>query len=148
MPLLDRVVEKYPNDVKLVAKSFPLRNHQYANMAASVALAAEEKGKFWEVREKLMENYSSLDQEKIFELARNAGLSDSELTNSLRDRRIAAMIRKDTEDGRRAGVRGTPSIFINGRRLNNRSLEGFSAVIEEELSSGYEGYESDEEADE
>ena len=133
MPLLDRVVEKYPNDVKLVAKSFPLRNHQYANMAASVALAADKKGTFWELREKLMKNYAALNRDKIFELGRESGLSDSELSNSLRDRGVAAMIRKDVDDGRRAGVRGTPSIFINGRRLNNRSMEGFSNMIEEEL---------------
>ncbi|MCP4371325.1 MAG: thioredoxin domain-containing protein, partial [Deltaproteobacteria bacterium] len=46
---------------------------------------------------------------------------------------ITAMIRRDVRDGAQAGVRGTPTIFINGRRLNDRSLEGFQAAIEKEL---------------
>jgi len=36
-------------------------------------------------------------------------------------------------EGRQAGVRGTPTIFINGRRLKDRSLKGFQAVIDKEL---------------
>ena len=48
MPVLGQVLEKYPQDVKVVFKNFPLRSHIFAEKAAVAALAAGDQGKFWE----------------------------------------------------------------------------------------------------
>jgi protein-disulfide isomerase len=53
------------------------------------------------------------------------GFDQAEFEKKMNDPRITAMIRQDLQDGAQAGVRGTPTIFINGRRLKNRSLQGF-----------------------
>lgn len=51
-----------------------------------------------------------------------------------KDLALRARVNQDMKDGRQAGVRGTPTVFINGRNLRNRSLQGFKAMIDEELA--------------
>ncbi len=133
MPLLEQVLEKYPDDVKIVYKNFPLRNHKFAIKAATAALAAESQGKFWEFHDLLFKNYNKLNDQKIREIALELSLDQTEFEKKMKDPKITAMIRQDVREGAQAGVRGTPSIFINGRRLNDRSLKGFQAVIDKEL---------------
>jgi protein-disulfide isomerase len=57
----------------------------------------------------------------------------AEFEKKMKDPKLTKMIRQDLRDGAQAGVRGTPTIFINGRRLKNRSLQGFQAAIDKEL---------------
>jgi protein-disulfide isomerase len=133
VPLLEQVLEKYPDDVKIVYKNFPLRNHKFAMKAAIAALAAESQGKFWEFHDLLFKNYNKLNDQKIREIALELGLDQTEFEKKMKDPKITAMIRQDGLEGAQAGVRGTPTIFINGRRLNDRSLKGFQAVIDKEL---------------
>jgi protein-disulfide isomerase len=133
VPLLEQVLEKYPDDVKIVFKNFPLRNHKFAMKAATAALAAERQGKFWEFHDLLFKNYNKLNDQKIREIALKLGLDQTEFEKKMKDPKITAMIRQDVREGAQAGVRGTPTIFINGRRLNNRSLKGLQAAIDKEL---------------
>jgi protein-disulfide isomerase len=133
VPVLEQVLEKYPVDVKIVFKNFPLRNHKFAVKAAAAALAAESKGKFWEFHDELFKNYNKLNDQKIREIALGLGFDQTEFEKKMKDPKIKATIRQDLRDAAQAGVRGTPAIFINGRRLKNRSLQGFQAVIDMEL---------------
>ncbi len=134
MPLLEQVLEKYPGRVKLVFKNFPLRNHAQAKPAAIAALAAGEQGKFWEYHDMIFENYKELNNEAFEKFARDLGLDMKKFAADRKSGDLADLVNADLQEGSRAGVRGTPSIFVNGRRLNQRSLEGFSAVIDRELA--------------
>jgi protein-disulfide isomerase len=127
------VLEKYPRDVKLVYKSFPLPSHKFARPAAVAALAAGEQGKFWEFHDLLFENYNRLNEAKIQEIAQAVGLDMARYEKSKKDPKIMAAINRDLLEARKAGVRGTPTIFVNGRLLTNRSLAGFSNMIEREI---------------
>lgn len=133
MPLLEQVLEKYPGKVKLVFKNFPLRNHAQAKPAAIAALAAGKQGKFWEYHDMIFENYKGLNNEAFEKFARDLGLDMKKFAGDRKSKDLADLVNADLQEGSRAGVRGTPSIFVNGRRLNQRSLEGFSAVIDREL---------------
>jgi len=133
VPVLEQLLEKYPGKVKIVFKNFPLRNHKFAMKAAVAALAAESQGKFWEFHDQLFENYNKLNDKKIREIALGLGFDPAEFEKKMKDPKINAMIRQDLRDGSQAGVRGTPTIFINGRRLNNRTPQGFQAAIDKEL---------------
>ncbi len=133
MPVLEQVLEKYPHDVKIVFKNYPLRNHKFAMKAAMAALAAESQGKFWEFHDELFKNYNKLNDQKIREIALGLGFDRAEFEKKMKDPKITAMIRQDLRDGAQAGVRGTPTIFLNGRRLKDRSLQGFQAAIDKEL---------------
>ena len=133
MPVLEQVLEKYSDDVKIVFKNFPLRNHKFALKAATAALAAKSQGKFWEFHDLLFKNYNKLNDQKIHEIALELGLDQTEFEKKMKDPRIKAMIRQDLRDGAQAGVRATPTVFINGRRLKNRTLQGFQAAVDKEL---------------
>lgn len=129
------MLEQYPNDVKLVFKNFPLtRIHKFAMDAAVASMAANQQGKFWEFHAGLFKNYNNLNAEKIDELAQAAGLEMEQFKQDRQNPALAAMVQRDLKDGVEAGVRGTPSIFVNGRLLQQRSLPGFKQIIDEELA--------------
>ena len=127
------MLEKYPNDVKLVMKHFPLPSHAFAKKASIVALAAARQGKFWEMHEKLYAAQKELNDAKIEAIAQEIGLDMQRFNADLKDPGIWSLIVRDMQDGRQAEVRGTPTIFINGKLLTQRSLPGFTEAIEAEL---------------
>jgi protein-disulfide isomerase len=127
------VLEKYPQEVKVVFKNYPLQNHKFAKKAAIAALAAEKQDKFWEFHDLLFKNYNRLNDQKIQEIAETVGLNLEEYEKMKKDPAIERQVRQDLADGRRAGVRGTPTVFINGKRLRDRSFDGFQAAIDKEL---------------
>jgi protein-disulfide isomerase len=127
------VLEKYPNDVKLVMKHFLIQTHAFAKKASMAALAAARQGKFWEMHEKLYAAQKELNDAKIDAIAQDVGLDMERYKADLKDPAIWALIVRDMQDGRQAEVRGTPTIFINGKLLTQRSLAGFTEAIEAEL---------------
>lgn len=144
MPQLEQLLKKYPSQVKLVFKNFPIRSHKYAVKAATAALAAERQEKFWEFHDMLFKNYNRLNDQKIQEIAGLLGLDEIELKKQQQDPAITAQIRQDYEDGIKLGVRGTPTLFINGKKLQDRSMGGMESIIEKELQKQQEKSESTE----
>ena len=129
----------YPKDVKVVFKNFPLRNHKFARPAAIAALAAGKQGKFWEFHDLLFENYAHLSDETIREISQKLSLDIDRFEKDKKDPQILKLIRRDVTDGLRAGVRGTPTIFVNGRLLRNRNLAGFQTLIDKALKKASSG---------
>ena len=126
--------EKYSKEMKLVFKNFPLRNHKFAWPAAIAAIAANKQGKFWELHDQLYENYNRLNEQKIREIAQQVGLDMEKFDKDMKDPKLKAIVERDFQEGVSAGVRGIPTIFVNGRQLRNRSFQGFQAAIEKELA--------------
>jgi protein-disulfide isomerase len=127
------VLKKYPTQVKIAFKHFPLKNHKFARKAAAASLAAQRQGKFWEVHDLIFADYNKLNDAKIAEIVQKAGLNMAMYERDYADKKIQDHISRDFKDGSQAGVRGTPTIFINGKRLQNRSLKGFQQAIDLEL---------------
>jgi predicted DsbA family dithiol-disulfide isomerase len=133
-PLLDQVMDKAGKDAKLVVKQFPLVSiHPQAMPAAKAALAANEQGKYWEMHRLLFQSGAQLNDAKFKELAKQIGLDMEAFEASLKDPKIQAAIDRDMKDGIDAGVRGTPTIYINGHLVQpqNRSLDGMLRMIQE-----------------
>lgn len=133
MPVLDQVIERYPTQVKVVFKNFPLRNHKMALKAARAAHAAESQGKFWEFHDQLFKNYNRLSDQVIEKIMGGLDLDKTEFDNQLKNPAVMTRIQKDMQDGINAEVRATPTVFINGKRLRQRSPQGFDQAIEKEL---------------
>jgi len=146
--MVDDILKKYPNDVKVVFKSFPLGSHKQAFKAAKYATAAGRQGKFKEMFLKIFENdnwrglKNNEDLPKTY--AAELGLDIGQLEKDMNDPALEAQINAeynqlkalgnsyDTEQY--AGVRlAVPKFFINGREPAGRTLEAWSKVIEEEL---------------
>lgn len=127
------MLEQYPKDVKVVFKNFPLTMHQFAAPAAVAAMAAHKQGKFWPYHDTLFANFGTLSEEKFQEIAAQVGLNKAQFEADRKDPALQALVSRDLQDGLKAEVRGVPSVFINGRPLEDRSLQGFRALINKEL---------------
>jgi len=127
------VLEKYPQKARLVFKNFPIKSHKLAQPAATAALAAGNQGKFWEYHDRVFENYNKLNEGLLEQFAQELNLDMDRFKNERLNPEITSLINRDLREGSRIGVRGTPTIFVNGKRLGQRSLEAFSAAIENEL---------------
>lgn len=135
MPQLEQLLEKYPNDVRIVFKNFPIRSHKFAIQAALAALAAGRQNKFWEFHDELFKNYNRLNDQKVQEIVTQLGLDQKQFDEHKKSPVEAARIRQDYEEGLKLGVRGTPTLFINGRKVKNRSVQNMEAIINQELEA-------------
>lgn len=134
VPLVKGVVSAYSDQVKLVFKQFPLGMHKNARAAAIASLAAEQQGKFWPLHDLLFANYNKLNPAKIEQLAEQAGLDMIRFKVDRSNAKLEQQLNADMQEGQQIGVRGTPTIFINGRRLPQRSRAAFDQLITEELA--------------
>lgn len=119
--------------MKLVHKNFPIRSHKFAFKAATAALAAGRQGKFWEFHDELYKNYNRLNDQKIDEIAKQLQLNEIEFKEQQKDLNIISQIRRDYEEGIQLGIRGVPTVFINGKKIRGRSMNTLEAVISKEL---------------
>ena len=142
------MLAKYPNDVKVVIKNFPLGSHKQARKAAQYALAAHRQGKYKEMYHKIFENYKDLksNEDLPATYAAELGLDVGQLNADMTDKAILDLIDWEYNqltalrnaypetDEYAAGVRlAVPKFFVNGREPLSRSLAAFSAMIDEEL---------------
>jgi protein-disulfide isomerase len=134
-PLLDQVMAAYPKDVKRVYKQFPLTSiHPNAMPASKAAIAAGKQGKFWEMHAKLFENARALTPDNFKKWAGELGLDVARFEKDMAAPETQAQIDREMQEARAADVTGTPSIFVNGKRLQQRSFEGFKAAIDASLA--------------
>ena len=127
------MLEKYPLQLKLVFKNFPLRKHAFAKKAAVAAFAARRQGKFWEYHDLLFENDDSLSDQKFLQIARELGLDLERFEKDIKDLKIVARINQDIRLGAYMGVRGTPTVFVNGTVSRSRTLEALETAVESAL---------------
>jgi len=133
-PLVDQVLQAYPKDVKLVYKQFPLTSiHPQALPASKAALAAGKQGKYWEMHALLLENSRALGPEKFKELAQKLSLDLPRFERDMNSPEIQQQIDEEMQQARAADVTGTPTLFVNGKRLMNRSFDGFKQMIDAAL---------------
>lgn len=136
LPLIKQVLDAYPKDVKFVYKEFPLTGiHNNAMAASKAAVAAQKQGKYWEMHDKLFENYSSLDGESLKKYAGEVGLNVEQWEKDFKSPEVEKRVQDDIRVGGQADVRGTPTLFINGKRVNNRQFEGIKAMIDDALKA-------------
>ena len=133
--LIKQVTDAYPNDVRFVYKNYPLPFHKDAMPAAKAAVAAGNQGKFFEMHDKLFENYRTLTEEVFIKSAQEIGLDVERFKKDMADPATQAMIDQDMKDAREADVRGTPTILINGKKPQGRSFELYKGIIDEAIKA-------------
>jgi len=135
-PTLKEVLKAYPDDVKLVFKDFPLSFHKEAKNASKAARAAGEQGKYWEMHDLIFENFSKLNEAVFRDFAAKLNLDMNRFMADYNSNKYDALIQQDINLGRQAQVTGTPSLFLNGKRMQRRSFEDFKQEIEGYLKKG------------
>lgn len=132
---LQALREAYPEDVRFEFRHQPLPNHPRAVPAAIAALAAHEQGRFWDYHDLLFQQQRALSDADLEAYARMIGLDLPRFLRSLEDPQHEAVIREDAAEGRRLGALGTPTYFVNGRKLmGNRTFEEFRLLIDAEIA--------------
>jgi protein-disulfide isomerase len=132
-PVLERIVNEFGDRVRLVVRDFPLTQHANARKAAEAAEAAREQGKYWEYAGVLFRNQSALGIDKLRQYATELGLDRKRFDASLDSGKFAEQVQRDVIDGHKLGVNGTPTLYINGKRVSDHSYDNVKTVIETAL---------------
>ena len=127
------ILKAYPGQVKLIFKEFPLEIHDQADLAAAAAVAAHKQGKFWPMHDAMFSG-RDLSRTAIFAMAKESGLDMRRFETDVDSTEVRETVQRDVQDGERAGVEGTPTIFINGQRYNGPiALSSLKPVLDAEL---------------
>jgi protein-disulfide isomerase len=115
-PKLEAFVKSHPGRVKLQFKPFPVAGHPHADTAAEAAEWARDQGIFWPFHDAMFDDPKSLDVDSLADLAERLGKDPADLRKALGTRKYRDRVGVSQHEGRRAGVLGTPTLFVNGRR--------------------------------
>jgi len=128
---LNQLKLKYPNDLTIYFKHFPLTQiHPYAQKAAEASECASDQNKFWEYHDKLFVMQSKLTVDDLKQYAKDLNLSVSKFDTCLDSGSKASKVSKDQAEGLKAGVQGTPTFLINGEAIvGAQPIEVFEASI-------------------
>ena len=117
-------------------KQFPLDIHSQAEFAAEAALAAHAQGKFWPMHDKLYANFRSLSPDNIAQWAKDLGLDMVRFYADLKSGKFKTVVAQELDQGERAGVLGTPTLFVNGKHYNGPAeVAALENVIQGELKT-------------
>ena len=118
--IVKRIQNELGGDVRFVFRNFPLRQtHPNAQMAAEAAEAAGAQGKFWEMHDELYENQQDLTTEDLVRYANEIDLDVEQFKSDLAERKFEKRVTEDFQSGVKAGVKLTPSFFINGEKYEH-----------------------------
>lgn len=140
-PVLKQINTDYQGKINFVFRNFPLSMHAYAQPAARAAEAAGDQGKYWEMHDKLYENQdawsTSLNPTNTFVgYARDLKLDVTKFKADMKSSQVADKIAQDMGDGNGLGVNATPTVYINGTKLDvEPTYDNLKAAIDKALSS-------------
>ncbi|MFK7895524.1 MAG: thioredoxin domain-containing protein [Myxococcota bacterium] len=135
-PVLAEVLERYPEDVRVVYRHFPLDSiHPFARPAAEASMCAEEQGKFWEFHDQVFALKGKIAEGSLAKIGADIGLDTGALDACMSERRYQEFVQNDFLAGQAAGVTGTPAFFVNGIALKGaRDADELSRIVESELA--------------
>lgn len=140
-PLVKQVVDKYNKDIQFQFRNFPLTSiHPNARAAARAAEAAGLQNKYWEMHDLLYEQQNTWESSNsvitIFEgYARQLGLDVTRFKADFASEKVNKVINADFAEGTKLGIQGTPTFFIQGKKIENpQTIEGFNKLIDQAIA--------------
>ena len=136
--MIDEILAKYPNDVKVVIKNFPLSFHKQAYKAAQYALAAHEQGKYKEMMKAIFASYKTLktNEDMPLEIAKSLGLDMNKFVQDFSSEKIKKQIDLEMNQFRNSGIPrlAVPKFLVQCKEPQGRDIGTFSAMIDAELA--------------
>ncbi len=117
-PRLDKAVDDRASDVRFVYKFMPLKGHTHAEPAARAAIAAHRQGKFWPMHHKIYSHQLNLEQADLDSYAKDLGLDITRFHADMQSKETADRLERDRKAADALEVKGTPTIYINGREYD------------------------------
>ena len=137
--MIDDILKKYPDDVRVVVKQFPLSFHKQARKASLYALAAERQGKYKEMSNKIFAKYRDLKSNEDLprQYAQEMGLDMEKFDRDMLDPALGSRIDREINQLKQSGIPriAAPKFLINGKEPQGRSIEAWSAIIDAELKN-------------
>lgn len=137
LPILREVLAEYSGQVRVIFRHFPLSTiHENATAAAVAATCAEVQGKFWPYHDQLYLYQNAFDEAGLTTAATTVGLDVGKWQQCRSLGLGQRVVDADLADGRALGVRGTPTWFINNRKVEGAlNVQQFRAIIDGALSA-------------
>ncbi len=139
-PIIKNIQKKYGDKIAIVYRHYPLTQlHQHAQLAAQAAEAANLQGKFWEMHDLLFDRQASWSvdstiQQTFIDYAKELKLDEKRFTNDLNSTAVKDRVNRDVTSGNAVAITGTPTFFLNGKKLANpSSQDAFNALIDAQL---------------
>ncbi len=137
-------LQEYRDKVHFIYMNYPLDNacnpamthpmHPTSCLAAKAALCAYKEGKFWDFHDQIFENQKRLSRPTLLEISKILGLDTAKFETCLVSDEVTNLLKEDIDKGNQLEVRGTPSIFINGRSFRDwLDPKRLRTVIESEI---------------
>ena len=136
-PTIQQVLKQYEGKIRFVYKHFPLESiHPRARGASEAASCAEDQGKFWEYHELVFAAEDGLEMAALEGYAKQLELDEAAFSACMAEKRHAARVTQDLQDGQSAGVNSTPTFFVNGIKVKGaQPFSEFQRLIEAELAT-------------
>lgn len=134
--ILKQIKKKYGNKVKISFKQFPLPFHSQAKGAAVAALCANEQSSklFWKMHDAMFADQSKLAVDGLKATAKNIGVDTKKFNECLDSNKYLKQVDADMEQGKKVGVKSTPTFYVNGQQVTGaQPIEVFSEIIDAEL---------------
>jgi len=134
--VVEEVLRRYPSTVRLQFRNFPLAFHPQAPLAHGAAMAAARQGHFWEFVTFILDHQDALREQDLIAYAGRLGLDETSFAETIRQRRYAARVDADVADGFKRGIRGSPVIFVNDKRIDGvPSLQMLAEYVDAALAA-------------
>lgn len=137
VPTLKQIEANYGDRVKIVYRQYPIASlHPNAFKAAEASLCANEQGKFWQIHDLMFQEQAQLSVRELKVMANRLGMDQSKFDACLDSGRYAEQIQNDLAEGGRAGMTGTPALFVNGIEIPGGAVpyETVARAIDQELA--------------
>lgn len=135
MAVIKELLDRYPTSIRLQFHNFPLAFHPQAPLVHEAALDAAREGHFWEFAGYILDHQDSIREQDLISYAGRLGLDEAKFAATLHERRYSARVEADLAEGAKRGIRGSPVIFVNTKRIDGvPSLQQLTAYVEEELA--------------
>lgn len=133
--VLDELMSQYAANIRIQFRNFPLAFHPQAGLAHEAAMAAARQGHFWELANYILDHQESLREQDLIAYAGRLGLDQARFAEVIQQHRYAPRVDADLGEGFKRGVRGSPVIFVNNKRIDGvPSLETLTKYVETELA--------------
>jgi protein-disulfide isomerase len=132
--VLGQIVRRYPSKARIQFRNFPLTFHPQAPLAHEAAMTAASQGRFWDFAQYILDHQDSLGEQELIVYAGRLGLNQDKFAETIAQHRYAPKVNADLARGAKLGLRGSPVILVNGKRIDGvPNADTLAQYVEAEL---------------
>ncbi len=133
--VLEELIAKYPDTVRIQFRNYPLSFHQQAALVHDAAMTAAHEGRFWQMANYIFDHQDTIREQDLIAFAGRLGLDQEKFAATVRARRYTPRVDADLADGFQRGAHGSPVIYVNGKQIDGvPSLQTLTEYVDAALT--------------